>query len=87
VAFVIAFVYFAFWLSVGADMLLAMALSVVANGGMCVRCAHTAASHRAPASYAVRLGWLKLRRRFPGAGYVPPGISLETADLCLEPTR
>jgi hypothetical protein len=80
-AFVIAFVYFVFWLSVGADMLWEWYCMSLPTARMCVRCAHTAASHRAPASCAVRLGSLTLWRRCPCVGYVPPGLSPETADL------
>ncbi len=83
VAFVIAFVYFVFWLSVGADMLWEWHCMSLLAAGMCVRCAHTAASHRVPASCAVRPGSLKLLRRCPCAGYVPPGLSPETVDLRL----
>lgn len=84
VAFVIAFVYFVFWLSVGADMLWQWHCASLPAARMCVRCAHTAASHRAPASCTVRLGSPKLWRLCPCAGYVPPGLSPETADLdCL----
>jgi hypothetical protein len=79
-AFVIAFVYFAFWLSAGVDMLWEWYCMASPAAGICVRCAHTAASHRAPASCAVRVGSLKLWRRCPCAGYVPPGLSPETAD-------
>jgi Domain of unknown function (DUF1707) len=81
VAFVIAFVYFVFWLSVGADMLWEWYCMSLPTARMCVRCAHTAASHRTPASCAVRLGSLKLWKRCPCAGYVPPGLSPETVDL------
>jgi len=81
VAFVIAFVYFVFWLSVGADMLWEWYCMSLPAAGMCVRCAHTAASHRAPASCIVRLGSLKMWSRCPCAGYVPPGLSPETVDL------
>jgi len=80
-AFVIAFVYFVFWLSVGAGMLWEWHCMSLPAARMCVRCAHTAASHRAPASCAVRSGSLKLWRRCPCAGYVPPGLSPQTADL------
>jgi hypothetical protein len=76
VAFVIAFVYFVFWLSAGVDMLWERHCMSLPAARMCVRCAHTAASHRAPASCAVRLGSLK-SRRCPCAGYVPPGLSLD----------
>ena len=86
VAFLIAFVYFLFWLSTGAGMLWEWHCMSLPEAQMCVRCAHTAASHRARASCAVRLGSLKLWRRCSCAGYVPPGISPETADLCLLPT-
>lgn len=80
VAFVVAFVYFVFWLSVGADMLWEWHCMALPTGGMCVRCAHTAAAHRAPASCAIRLSSVKLWRRCPCAGYVPPGQSPKTAD-------
>lgn len=80
-AFVIAFVYFAFWLSVGVDMLWEWHCMSLPAARMCVRCAHSAASHSAPASCAVRLGSLNLWKRCPCAGYVPPGLSPETVDL------
>ena len=80
IALVIAFVYFVFWLSVGAGMLWEWHCTCLPTARVCVRCAHTAASHRTPASCAVRLGSLKLWRRCPCAGYVPPGLSPETAD-------
>jgi len=80
-ALVIAFAYFMFWLSMGADMLWEWHCTSLPAARMCVRCAHIAASHRAPASCAVRLGSLKLWRRCPCAGYVPPGLSPQTADL------
>jgi hypothetical protein len=81
VAFVIAFVYFVCWLSVGADMLWQWHCASLPAARMCVRCAHTAASHRARASCAARPGSLTLWRRCPCAGYVPPGLSPETAGL------
>jgi hypothetical protein len=81
VAFVVAFVYFVFWLSVGADMLWEWHSASLPAARMCVRCAHTAASHRTPASCAVRVGSLKLLRRCPCAGYVPPGLSPRTVNL------
>ncbi len=87
VAFLIAFVYFMCWLSVGADMLWEWHCMCLPAAQMCVRCGHTAAAHRAPVSCAVRLGSLGLWRRCPCAGYVPPGISPETVDLRLLPTR
>jgi len=80
-AFVIAFVYFVFWLSVGADMLWEWHCLSLPAARMCVRCAHSAASHRAPASCAVRLGSLNVWKHCPCVGYVPPGLSPETADL------
>jgi Domain of unknown function (DUF1707) len=86
VAFVIALGYFLFWLSIGANMLWQWHCMSLPAAKMCVRCGHTPASHRAPASCAVRLGSLKLSRRCPCAGYVPPGISPETVDLHLLPT-
>jgi hypothetical protein len=79
--FVIAFGYFVFWLSVGAGMLWEWHCTSLPTARVCVRCAHTAASHRAPASCAVRLGSLKLWRRCPCAGYVPPGLSPQAAGL------
>ncbi len=85
VAFLIAFVYFMSWLSVGADLLWQWHSMSVPAAGMCVRCAHTAESHHAPASCTARQASLKLSTRCPCAGYVPPGISPETLDLCLLP--
>ena len=81
VAFVIALVYFIFWLSVGADMLWQWHCMSVPSAGMCVRCAHTAASHHGPAYCVARPGSPQLWRRCTCAGYVPPGVSPETADL------
>jgi hypothetical protein len=81
VAYVIAFAYFVFWLSTGADMLWEWYSMGAPAARMCVRCAHTAASHRAPASCSVRQGSLKLWRRCSCAGYVPPGLSPKTVDL------
>jgi hypothetical protein len=77
-AFVIAFVYFVFWLSVGAGLLWEWHCTSVPAARACVRCAHTAASHRPPASCGVRLG--SLWRRCPCAGYLLPGLSPQTAD-------
>ena len=85
-AFVIAFVYFVFWLSAGADMHWQWYCLSSPTARMCVRCAHTAASHRAPASCAVRQGSLNLWSRCSCAGYVPPGLSPE-ADLRLPSHR
>jgi Domain of unknown function (DUF1707) len=81
VALVIAFVYFMFWLSVGVGMLWEWHCMSLPTARMCVRCAHSAASHRAPASCAVRLGSLNVWKHCPCAGYVPPGLSPETVDL------
>jgi hypothetical protein len=86
VTFVIAVVYFIFWLSAGADMLWQWHCMSLPGTGMCVRCGHTAASHRAPASCAVRLGSLK-SRRCSCSGYVPPGLSPKAADRHLLSTR
>jgi hypothetical protein len=80
-AFVTAFVYFVFWLSAGADMLWQWYCLGLPAARACVRCAHTAASHRAPASCAVRSGSLNLWGRCSCAGYVPPGLSPEAAEL------
>jgi hypothetical protein len=87
VGFLIAFAYFIFWLSVGTNMLWEWHCMSVPSAGMCVRCAHTAASHRTSAACSVRLDPLNLRRRCPCAGYVPPGTSPEAADLDLLPAR
>jgi hypothetical protein len=85
VGFLIAFVYFMFWLSVGTNMLWEWHSMSVPSAGMCVRCAHTAASHRTPAACTVRLDPLNLRRRCPCAGYVPPGTSPQTVEEDLLP--
>jgi len=87
VAFVVAFVYFVFWLSAGANMLWQWHCMSLPTARMCVRCAHTAASHREPASCAARPGSHTLWRHCSCAGFVPPGISPETADLPMLPTR
>jgi DUF1707 SHOCT-like domain len=78
VAFVLAFVYFVFWLSVGAGLLWEWHCMALPGAKMCARCAHTAASHRARASCAVRPGSLTMWRRCPCMGYVPPGQSPQT---------
>ena len=78
--FVIALVYFLCWLSSGANMLWEWHCMSLPTTRMCVRCGHTLASHRAPASCGVRQG---VGRRCSCAGYVPPGISPETADRSL----
>jgi hypothetical protein len=79
--FVIAFVYFIFWLSVGADMLWQWHCACLPTAKMCVRCGHTAVSHRARASCTARPGPVTLWGRCPCAVYVPPGASPQTADL------
>jgi hypothetical protein len=81
VGLVIAFVYFVFWLSVGADMLWQWHCASLPTARLCVRCAHTAASHRARASCAARSSSVTWWGRCPCAGYVPPGISPQAADL------
>jgi hypothetical protein len=85
--FLVAFAYFMVWLSIGTNMLWEWHCMSVPSAGMCVRCAHTAASHRTSAACSVRLDPLNLRRRCPCAGYVPPGTSPEAADLDLLPAR
>jgi Domain of unknown function (DUF1707) len=75
VAFVIAFGYFLFWLSVGANMLWEWHRTSLPGVHLCVRCGHTAASHRAPASCTAPAGSAKLWRRCVCMGYVPPGKS------------
>ena len=79
--FVIALVYFVFWLSVGADMLWQWHCACLPTATLCVRCAHTAASHRARASCSVRPGPVTLWGRCACAGYVPPGLAPQAADL------
>jgi hypothetical protein len=86
-AFVIAFLYFVFWLSAGVDMLWQWCSMALPSARSCVRCAHSAASHHGPASCAVRQGSLKVWKRCACAGYVPPGLLPETADRRLLPTR
>ena len=81
VGLVVAFVYFVFWLSVGADMLWQWHCASLPTARLCVRCAHTAASHRARASCTARPGAVTLWGRCPCAGYVPPGISPQATDL------
>lgn len=85
-ALVIACVYFVFWLSAGADLLWQWHCMCVAGSKMCVRCAHTAASHHTRASCTVRLGSLR-SRRCSCSGYVPPGLSPQAADPRLVSTR
>ncbi len=87
VALLVACAYFVFWLSTGANMLWEWHCESVPAAGMCVRCGHTAASHRSPASCTVRLGSVRWQSRCPCAGYVPPGISPETAEEDLLPGR
>ena len=69
-AFVVACGYFVFWLSVGANLLWEWHCMMLPSAGMCVRCAHSAAAHRAPATCTVRPGSLN---RCRCTGYVPPG--------------
>jgi hypothetical protein len=87
VAVVAAIVYFVVWLSAGADMLWQWHCMSQPGTGMCVRCAHTAASHRTPVSCVARPGAPGLRSRCPCAGYVPPGVSPQAADLSLFPAQ
>jgi Domain of unknown function (DUF1707) len=77
--FVIAFVYFTVWLSVGADMLWQWHCACLPTAKMCVRCGHTAVSHRARASCTARPGPVTLWGHCPCAGYVPPGVSPQAA--------
>jgi len=82
-AFLVAFLYFLFWLNIGANMLWEWHLVSLPTTKMCVRCEHAAASHRAPSSCAARRSSLNLWKDCTCAGYVPPGISPETAGLRL----
>jgi uncharacterized protein DUF1707 len=77
VTVVIAIAYFLFWLSAGADMLWQWHCMSMPGAGMCVRCAHTAASHRTSASCTARPGTPKPWRHCSCAGYVPPGVTPE----------
>jgi DUF1707 SHOCT-like domain len=83
-ALVVAIGYFLFWLSAGTEMLWQWHSMAVPASRMCVRCAHTVASHRTSGSCSVRPGTLN-RRRCDCAGYVPPGVKPEPADLDLLP--
>jgi hypothetical protein len=87
IGFVIAFVYFVFWLSAGADMLWEWYCTGLPTARICVRCAHTAASHHTPRSCAVGRSSLKLWKRCECVGYVPPGRSPKTADQRILSTR
>ena len=78
---VIACGYFIFWLSVGADMLWQWHCASLPTAQLCVRCGHTAVSHRARASCTVRPGPVTLWGHCPCVRYVPPGVSPRTADL------
>lgn len=84
-AIVVAFGYFISWLSAGAELLWQWHSMSVPTAGMCVRCAHTAAAHRAPASCTARPGVLKRWEHCSCPRYVPPGVLPETADLSLLP--
>jgi hypothetical protein len=86
VAIVVALGYFIFWLSAGAELLWQWHCMSVPTAGMCVRCAHTAAAHRTPASCAVRPGVLKRWEHCGCPRYVPPGVLPESADLSLLPS-
>jgi hypothetical protein len=81
IGLVIAVAYFIFWLSVGADILWQWHCASLPTARMCVRCGHTAASHRGRASCTLRPGPVTLWGRCPCAGYVPPGRSPQAADL------
>jgi hypothetical protein len=83
VAIVIALGYFTLWLSAGAELLWQWHCMSVPAAGMCVRCAHTAAAHRRPASCTVRPGVLKRWEHCACTRYVPPGMLPEAADLSL----
>jgi len=85
-AVVIALGYFIFWLSAGAELLWQWHCMSVPTAGMCVRCAHTAAAHRKPASCTVRPGALKRWEHCTCTRYVPPGVLPEAADLSLLPS-
>jgi hypothetical protein len=77
-AFVAALVYFVVWLSSGADMLWQWHCMATPGAGMCVRCAHTAVSHRTATSCTVRPGAPKVWKYCTCEGYVPPGVSPES---------
>ena len=71
-AVIVAAGYLIFWLSAGADMLREWQLTGLPAARTCVRCAHSAASHRTRASCVVWTGLPEVRR-CPCAGYVPQG--------------
>lgn len=79
--FAIAFFCFVRWLAVGADLLWEWHCLSVPGAAMCVRCAHTTASHRTRASCAARRGSVTGWGRCACPGYVPPGTSLRSAGL------
>jgi Domain of unknown function (DUF1707) len=79
-AFVVAFVYFVFWLSAGVDMLWEWCSAATPAARTCVRCAHGVASHPGPVSCTVRRGSVTLWRHCTCPGYVPPGVSPKVAD-------
>jgi hypothetical protein len=79
-AFVVAFVYFVFWLSAGVDMLWEWCAAALPTARTCVRCAHGVNSHPGPVSCTVRRGSVTLWRRCTCSGYVPPGVSPKVAD-------
>jgi hypothetical protein len=87
IGFVIASVFFVFWLSTGADMLWEWCSMASPTARMCVRCAHTATSHRSPRSCSVGRASLKLWRRCECCGFVPPGLSPKSADRRALSTR
>lgn len=82
--FAIAFIYFIRWLAAGADMLWEWHCLAMPGAAICVRCAHTATSHRTPGSCAVRQGSWTGPSRCACPGYVPPGVSPQSADLHLQ---
>jgi Domain of unknown function (DUF1707) len=79
-AFVVAFVYFVFWLSAGVDMLWEWCSAGSPTARTCVRCAHGVTSHHRATSCTVRQGTVTLWRRCTCSGYVPPGVSPKVAD-------
>jgi uncharacterized protein DUF1707 len=79
-AFVVAFVYFVFWLSAGVDMLWEWCAGALPTARTCVRCAHGVNSHPGPVSCTVRRSSVTLWRHCTCSGYVPPGVSPKVAD-------
>ena len=72
-AFLMAFVYFLFWLSIGADMLWEWHCESLPSAKMCVRCAHTVASHRPTGVLRSPAGFADIAKSLPVCGLCSAG--------------